>query len=208
MNFEHLTQEEIARVLQAVPVDVRLALMRETVVLAGGVIRDTLAGLPIKDVDIFCHSEYQAQKLALRVSGYVRHTTFAYSVTVDDRPVQFVFYKDFEDAKDLVRQFDFRACCAGIYWNREKWGSFYTDAKWVGVAVEGFHADCASRVLHFMSQPKDADKLTALRRAVDFTRKGWSISNAELAGIVSHFAPELDRERVRHSFRPAYGGRR
>jgi hypothetical protein len=209
VTFECLTATDISAALARVPQIVREQLQRESVVLAGGCIRDTLAGLPVKDVDVFCHSREQAERLAFEAAPLVRQSLFAFSVDLGGFPVQYIFYKEFKDARDLVQQFDFRACCAGIYFRgTEERGSYYTDARWEGVAVEGFRADCRDRVLRFMSQEKDRDKLTALRRAFGFALKGWTISNEELTGIITHFEPTLDAERVRGSFRPAYGGHR
>jgi hypothetical protein len=201
VTFETLCQAEIDSVLYKVPDAVRFQLKTNPVVLAGGVIRDTAAGLPVKDIDIFCHSAEQAEKLATEAASFVRKTLFAYSVTLDGVSVQYVFYKDFTDAKDLISQFDFRACCAGVYFSDGDFG------EWRGVAVEGFHADCRDKVLRFMSQEKDAEKLTALRRALDFAKRGWTISNDEVTNILTHWEPTFEPERVKHSFRPAYGGR-
>jgi hypothetical protein len=204
MTFERLTQDEVTHVLSLLPAVVYQQLQRENVVLAGGAIRDTLAGIPVKDIDIFCHSEEQAARLALELAPFARHTTFAYTVPLEGLPVQYVYYKDFTTPEDLVQQFDFRACCAGIYWTATP------DARpfppmWVGLAVEGFHADVEARVLRFMSQLKDAGKLTALRRALDFVPKGWTISNEDLTGILTHFEPSIQPDRARRSFRPCYG---
>lgn len=209
MTFERLTKEEVERVLSLLPPAVLKQLQRENVVLAGGCIRDVLAGIPVKDLDVFCHSEKQAEHLAMAVSPFARHTTFAYSVVVAPcpLPIQFIYYKDFSNAEDLISQMDFRACCAGIYWDGNEF---------VGVAVDGMRFDCQARELHFMSQKKDEGKLTALRRALDFSRKGWTISNEELADIIVHYEdtvaplalPSSRTERrasVVKSFRPAYG---
>jgi hypothetical protein len=207
MTFENLTQAEIDGVLSLVPRAVLKQLARENVVLAGGAIRDIAAGLPVKDLDIFCHSEEQAARLAAEVSTYVKHTLFAYSVDVGPLPIQYVFYKDFKDAADLVSQFDFRACCAGLYWPKELEG-LHATGPWEGIAVEGFHADCRDKVLNFMSQQKDAGKLTALGRALKLAQKGWTLSTGEAARIITHFEPTIDVERAHGSFRPGYGGSR
>jgi hypothetical protein len=217
MKFEMLTTLEVYNVLRLIPAAVQAQLVREDVVVAGGAIRDTVTGLPVKDLDIFCHSEEQAGRLAAEVSPFVRHTLFAYSVALTcghtrgsdeggfaerpiNIPVQYVFYKDFTTPEDLISQFDFRACCAGVYWTKV--------FGWSGVAVEGFHADCNSRVLRFMSQVKDAGKLTALGRALSLAQKGWKLSTEEAAAIITHFSPTHTPEQVRHAFRPGYGGRR
>jgi hypothetical protein len=200
MTFETLTSFDVLRVMQNIPASLYKLLKCENVVLAGGCIRDTVAGLPVKDIDVFCHSEEQARNLAVRLSTFVLHTTFAYSVN-DGVPIQFVYYKDFTDAKDLISQFDFRACCAGIYWQPD----VSNTGSWVSIAIEGFREDCEARVLRFMSQKKDENKLTALRRALNFALKGWTISDDELASVITHWEPTIDVERVKHSFRPCYG---
>lgn len=223
MNYEILTDVEKTAVLCNIPAAVQDAMRSASavgLVLAGGVLRDTLAGLPVKDVDIFCHSETQAETVAVELqfklygtAAGVNRSMFAYSLDVDGLPVQFVYYKDFDDAYGLVSQFDFRACCAGMWCD---------SSAWHGVAVEGFREDCANRVLRFMSQAKDQRKLTALRRALTFAHKGWTISNAELARIILHWQdikpdaiafPSDERyeslhAEVVHAFRPGYGGRR
>lgn len=204
MTHETLTPLEVMAVLNMLPAVVIEQLRRENIVLAGGIIRDTVAGLPVKDVDIFCQSREQAERLARELTGpFLSAHESLFAFTVDGLnglklPIQYVFYKEYGDAADLVSQFDFRVCCAGIYW---------ADG-WRSTAVYGFHADCAGRVLHFMSQAKDAGKLTALGRALKLAQKGWKLSTQEAAAIITHFEPTFQPERVKHAFRPGYGGSR
>lgn len=210
MIFENLTPSTIGDVLTLVPLDVQEQMHRENIVLAGGAIRDTVAGLSVKDIDIFCHSKEQAKRLAYEYAGpymYVPHTTFAYSVNLDGALVQYVYYKEFADMQELIGQFDFRACCAGIRWvseqGRMEYGRF--GGYWEGAAVRGFYEDCLSKALRFMSQVKDAGKLTALGRALQLAKRGWDLPTDEAAAIVTHWQPTLDVVEVRRSFRPHYG---
>jgi len=217
MTFEKLKPSVIQDVLYKVPDSVRFQLQTNNVVLAGGCIRDTVAGLPIKDVDIFCHSGEQAEKLATEVSTFVKCTTFAYTVKLDGVLVQYVYYKDFTDVTDLISQFDFRACCAGIYWEDNHMYCDHELSAFKGIAVEGFHADCSSKTLTFMSQLKDSGKLTALGRALAFAARGWTLSTDEAAAIIVHWQEadpaviqvaeprEERRLRVVRCFRPHYG---
>lgn len=199
MNYETLTADEILAALNLLPDVVIEQIKREDVVLAGGLIRDIVTGVPPKDIDIFCHSRAQAERLALEASPFVRQSLFAFSVSIGGLPVQYVFYKEFTDDWELISQFDFRACCAGVSW-KNGW--------WVGIAVEGFHEDCRTKILRFMSQTKDAGKLTALGRALNLAKKGWTLSTNEAAKILTHFEPEFTNERVTYAFRPGYGGTR
>lgn len=231
MNYEALTIVEIEAVLALVPAPVQEHLRRESIVLAGGSIRDTMAGVPVKDIDIFCHSEEQAERLAMGVSPFVKHTQFAYSVELHvpcgckvqcrcftpTVPVQYVYYKDFTTPEDLISQFDFRACCAGIYWDEAYGLGANLGATWRGVAVEGFLLDCRLKTLYFMSQLKDAGKLTALGRALKFAQRGWTLPVEQAADIIIHWQnsqdedtrPTVDlayrRPAVVHSFSPHYG---
>lgn len=213
--MERLNIVEIESVLDHVPPFVQEQMKRENVVLAGGLIRDVIAGLPVKDVDIFCHSQEQAERLAMEAGTYVTKTLFAFTVKTLRLPVQYVFYKEFADATELVSQFDFRACCAGIYWEPACGlaTADYLGGRWVGIAADGFHVDCEDKELRFMSQKKDEGMLTALGRALKLTAKGWHLSTNEAAAIITHWQGakptdvdyEFRREGVYAAFRPHYG---
>jgi hypothetical protein len=215
MNFTSLALEEIRRVIAYIPTAAYIAIIREPgpdPVVAGGLVRDVFAGLEPKDVDIFCHSEEQAERLAFQAANgkpeRVRKTTFAYSVLGLSLPVQFIFYKEFATVEELVGQFDFRACCAGMRFRDDSAHGGHAGAfGWEGIAVDGFREDCRDKVLRFMSQDKDRDKLTALRRALNFAAKGWKIENEEVGKILTHFDTRLtlEPERVARAFKPAYG---
>lgn len=198
MRIVRLSDEIVAAVLANIPGALFDVLKTQRVVLAGGVVRDAVSGDKVKDVDVFCHSREDAARLALSL-GVVRTTTFSSSVELG-LPVQFVFYREYSSPAELIRQFDFRACGAAVY---------YTENGFVGVALEGFEEDVKARRLTFLHQPKDEGSLVPLKRVMHFVQKGWRISDDGLSGILSHFEPTLKPERVSLALRPhSYGGRR
>ena len=187
MTIDQLKPWDVLRVLASLPDPVRRLMVSEpTRVLAGGFIRDILAGDEPKDLDVFCATRQESDWCALLLAGplgEVRNSTF--SRTVDsDLPVQFVFYREFLDAEDLISQFDFRACAAGIYWcpNRREF---------VGVCVSGFYGDLEAKRLTFLHQQKDAGSLVPLKRALHLATKGWKLPDESVAGILTHWQPAL-----------------
>ena len=79
MNFELLTDTELELVLSLLPRPVLRQLQTERGAgWRGGL--DVVAGIPVKDLDVFCHSETQTERLAIEVSPFVRRTLFACSV--------------------------------------------------------------------------------------------------------------------------------
>lgn len=193
----NLAPETVDAVLRFVPHAVKEILMHNRVTLAGGAIRETVTGGAVKDIDIFCHSEAEALRLASTL-GPVARSLNAYNVTADGLPVQFVFFRDYTDAEDLISQFDFRACCAAVYWD--------VFQGWRGIAVDGFEQDCKRRVLTFLRQPKDAGSLVPLQRALRLAEKGWHLPAKQTEAILTHWDATIAAEHVRRSLKPSYGG--
>ena len=187
--IEALSPAEVDRVISQVPEMALFLLKTSHAVLAGGFVRDVLLGLSPKDLDIFCDSANEANLAAYYATLYtpgarVKRSTYARSVELGGMPVQFVFYREFASAGDLVSQFDFRACAAGVYWSTER-------EAWQGVCVSGFHEDLANRRLTFLHQPKDAGSLVPLKRALHLVSKGWKLPDESVAGILTHWRPSL-----------------
>ena len=207
-----MDREDVLRVVGLAPGFVT-ALLHTGRVLAGGFIRDVLLGETPKDLDVFCASAMDADwcaKLATDALAVewplvnVRRSTFSRTIQADPEalPAQFVFYREFLDAEDLVSQFDFRACAAGIYWDP-------TQGEFRGVCVSGFYEDLAAKRLTFLHQPKDAGSLVPLKRALHLAAKGWKLPDESTAAILGHWQPSLAQETTLRSLRPgSYGGRR
>lgn len=207
MKIVRLNDDVVARVLAGVPGAVQDAMMTRDVVLAGGAIRDVIRCEPFKDVDVFCPSESVADELSTLLSCHtdrtVKRSTFSRTVLLGypPMPVQCIFYRSFTSPAELIRQFDFLACCAAIYYHRKH--------GFVGITVEGFEEDALAKRLTFLRQPKDEGSLVPLKRALHFASKGWTLPDAGLTGILSHFEPALRPERVSRALRPSsYGGSR
>jgi hypothetical protein len=206
---------DVAKVLERIPERVREILRANPrAVLAGGVIRDVIAGGEVKDIDVFVPTKDQAYKLAKEIQGlniwrqipdpYIpepKKSLNAYNVEVDGIPVQFVFYREFIDAEDLISQFDFLACCAGISFDPVA-GEFR------GVNVEGFYHDVQKRLLTFRFQVKDAGGLVPLRRALKLVAKGWKIKDRDVAGILHHWREDIEVDACAGAMGYSYGGKR
>lgn len=190
----------VTRVMLNIPRVVLLQLQNDSnVVLAGGVIRSCQADEAIEDVDVFCNSKEKAEQLALEVAHNresVVQTSCAYSVWHEDTKIQYIFYSPFKNAEDLVQQFDFLACSAGIWYDENR--------RTQSICLKGWEEDVNEKKLTFMQRDKDKGSLVPLRRALNFVKRGWSISDGELAKIVHHFNPSIPLNTTRGSFKYGY----
>lgn len=205
-EIQQLHSEDVQAVLRLLPWQAFDALMRFPCFLAGGAIRDRVSGGAAKDLDLFCRTREEADSFAAYYGEYKR-TTFANTLKrsgFPNLPIQFVHYREFIDAEDLISQFDFLACAAAIFYDKQT-------ARFVGVSLEGFYEDCAEKRLTFLQQPKDKGSLIPLKRAMHLAERGWKLPDDGLANILVHFEPvlALKPERLTRALRPSsYGGRR
>jgi hypothetical protein len=187
-------------VLGSLPEIVLQQMKEDDVVLAGGAIRSIVTGEQIRDIDIFCHSEEQAARLALDAShgSLIKKTFLSFTINLNGLIVQYVYYKPFIDGLDLIKSFDYLMSCAEIHWDK-------ATESFVGLCLEGFYTDCATKTLTFRKAEKDRGTLCPLRRALKFTSRGWAISDCDLGDILHHYKPEIDPYEAASACAPAYG---
>ena len=107
IEFVPLRTNIVLEVLGGLPEPVRAILQANPqLVLAGGVIRDVIAGCSVKDIDIFCPDTETASRCALGL-GTVRRSRYAFNVRVCGMPVQFIYFGTFRSVEELVSQLTF-----------------------------------------------------------------------------------------------------
>lgn len=89
-----LTDEEISKVVDSLPVDVRMAMVAFGAVLAGGFIRDRLSGKRPSDIDLFVSDRGKAHLIAQLLS-----------MGRGVRPVRRASYTRWRDMEETLREF-------------------------------------------------------------------------------------------------------
>lgn len=140
-----LTNQDLQFVVRRIPKDVREQLMTLPIYIAGGFIRETIAGGDVKDIDLFGETKEAlasfAETLAAKRQVRTHKTDNAITVLCPPRlPIQYITRWTFASAGPLVESFDFTVCQAVIWFDR-------TLCVWRSLCGEGFYPDLAARRL-------------------------------------------------------------
>lgn len=190
-----LTKEDVHFCLTRVPKDVRALLQAHPVVLAGGFIRETIAGGRVNDLDLFGYSKEAlrsvAVELALSRKGRLHETENAYTVLAPPRsPVQFVTRWLVSDPAEYINNFDFTVCQAAIWWDAGEWHS---------AASPYFYPDLAARRLTYTHPKREEEPGGSMLRVRKFISRGYDIQVQSLAAVMSRVFCAVDVNRINAS---------
>lgn len=182
-----LTENDISKVLQNIPQDVREFIQENPVYLAGGFIRAVLNGEEIQDIDLFTESEETAHVMACELSLYlgsdVYETENAYTVHRDDLPIQFIHRWTFDNAYALIASFDFTIAQAAIW---------FADGEWQSITVPSFYDDLQDKRLVYTSPDREEEPGGSLLRVRKFLKRGYDISPENLAKVIARLFNGVD----------------
>lgn len=194
-----LTTTDLNFVVRRIPKDVR-ELLESTprrLFLAGGFIRDTIAGLPVKDIDLLgdskglLHTAAHVLKTERAERGdHVRLHETDNAITLLAPPraaVQFITRWTFDGAGTLLESLDFTVCQAAIW----SWGG-----QWQSLCSEGFYPDLAARRLVYTFPAREEEAGGSLMRVRKFLGRGWNIQADSLGGVVARVAQKIDWEKI------------
>ena len=196
----NLTDTDLNFVVRRLPKDVRTLLQSNAGLLyvGGGFIRDTIAGIEPKDLDILgAPTRLKGAAAALHVmrgnegNKVIAHETDnAITIVCPPRlPVQFITRWTFANSRDALASFDFTVCQACIYFDSG------LDI-FVGECSDLFYPDLAARRLTYTFPQREEEAGGSMMRAVKFLRRGWNIQPHSLAGVMSRVAMKVDWERI------------
>lgn len=179
------------RRLPAVVLDV----MKNTgAILAGGFIRDAIAGNDINDVDLFGNNQDHCLRIvkAFEDNGYIIAYKSTNAVTLR-KPggieVQVITRWVFGTIDDCQNSFDFSVCKSALTVN--------IDCVVESVCDPRFFSDLASKNLFYTQPSRNEDVGGSLLRVLKFVKRGYHISPEELAKTISRmltsvrFTPEV-----------------
>ena len=184
--MQNLTPSDLNYVLSRCPKDVVKLLREQPLYLAGGFIRETIAGNKPVDIDLFGTSKDSLRAIALGLATERGVKTFttknAITVLAHPRlPVQFITRWVFSDAKQTAASFDFTVCQAVIWYDP-------LSAHFHSMAHDAFYSDLAARRLVYTYPTRDEDAGGSMLRVLKFVKRGYSIQAPSLGGVIARVA--------------------
>jgi hypothetical protein len=194
-----LTATDLNWVVRRLPKDIQDALRASPgrLYVAGGFIRDTIAGLEVKDLDL-----WGCDKLLLDATAKVlerdrkqngqlarlHKTDNAITLLTPPRmPVQLITRWTFDDAQPMLETLDFTVCQAAVW---------FAGGAWRSMCSEAFYPDLAARRLVYTFPQREEEAGGSLLRVTKFLRRGWSIQPESLAGVVARVAQKVKWDRL------------
>jgi hypothetical protein len=184
-----LTKTDMHFVCARLPKDLVEVVKKHNLIVAGGFIRDTIAGNKMADIDIFGVSVPTLELASLELSQSRKGRLFKSdnAITVLSPPrlaVQFIKRWLFNSPVDCVNSFDFTVCQAAIW---------FSDNEWHSAVSDGFYPDLAARRLVYTFPHRNEDAGGSMLRIRKFLRRGYNIQSASIAGVVTRLVFGLKR---------------
>ncbi|WP_029517951.1 hypothetical protein [Paenibacillus polymyxa] len=150
-------------------------LKEHEVFIAGGTVTSLFSGNPINDIDLYFRSEASLVELVERIyedsSDWVHALTKkALLVKVDDKEVQLIHFKYFENAEQIFDSFDFTICMGAFDFKTEEF-----------ILHNDFLKHNAQRQIRFNKDT--AFPIVSLLRVQKYKDKGYYISKPEFLRI-------------------------
>lgn len=192
-----LLTDDLHFVISRLPKDIVKMMKGETLFVAGGFIRATIAGERVADVDILGPSkdrlDYLAKSLAVERHGRVHGTDNAYTVLAPPRtPVQFIHRWLFADPDALLKSFDFTIAQAVVWWQPHDPEGDRQYGVWCSMVGPRFYPDLAARRLYYLSPVRNEDAGGSLLRVRKFMKAGYSIQARSLAAVIARLVGRIN----------------
>jgi hypothetical protein len=187
--MRQLSPSDLNFVLSRCPKDIVKLLRENTLYLAGGFIRETIAGNKPVDIDLFGADTTTLRTVALdlAISRGVKPFTTKNAVTVISHPrlpVQFITRWVFDNAEQTATSFDFTVCQAVVWYDP-------VSACFMSQVHDAFYADLAARRLVYTYPNRDEDAGGSMLRVIKFIRRGYVIQAPSLGGVIARIAMKV-----------------
>lgn len=192
-TYSLMHDEDLHRVMQNIPADVRALMRKYNLFVGGGMIRSLIAGEPVSDIDLFGQTVDILQKAALEIAlsrkAQIHKTDNAWTIICPPRAaLQFIQRWVFLDINSVVESFDFTVCQAAVGWERMDGA----DHRWVGLVADNFYRDLAGRRLVYTFPVRDEDAGGSMLRVRKFLMRGYNIQINSLAGVIARLMKGLE----------------
>ena len=194
--MQKLIQQDLHRVMLRLPKDVAEMMKQHGIMLAGGFIREVVAGQKPNDIDLLGPSVDRLKLAATELfhsrkkQARVLETKNAITHVAPPRTtVQFITRWTFDDPVPLMESFDFTVCQAVVYW--VPGSGVHETGHWDSVVSDRFYADLASRRLTYTSPSRHEDAGGSMLRMRKFLGRGYHIDADSLAGIMARMTVRM-----------------
>jgi len=181
-----LLHEDLAWCLRRLPAGVLSMLKERPLFLAGGFIRDCIAGEPPSDIDIFGPTKDALEAAARKLGEDARviETDNAFTVIGKGRlSVQFIHRWTYKTAAEIVPSFDFSIARAAAW---------YDDKGWHSICDDRFYPDLAAKRLVYCCPDRNEDAGGSMLRVLKFYQRGYRIPLDSLGAVMARLIRAVD----------------
>lgn len=190
-----LSEQDTIYVVNRLPRDIKKLLQARKLFLAGGFIREIIAGQMPHDIDLLAPTRGQAIDAAEVLmtnrkeegEGQIQQIETENAITVLSvarTPVQFITRWTFDTPEACIESFDFTVCQVAIWWDDG-------EGRWKSLAHDDFYKDLAARRLVYTSPQREEAPGGSMLRVVKFLRRGYTIQSESLAAVMFRLASAI-----------------
>ena len=179
---------DLNRVVRFLPSKIKSIMEQEfwrgKIFIAGGFIRDLVAGDKINDIDLFVNNKAEAELLLSVLQGDKKVISTENAFTICERlPIQIIHRWTFQKPEEVLLSFDFSVCSAAIY---------YSDNGWEGICHERFYKDVASKRLIYLVPDREEAPGGSMIRILKFYKRGYNIPLNNLSKVVARMMKDAE----------------
>lgn len=183
-----LNNADVSKIVRLLPNEVRKEMLKGRCVLAGGFIRDAIAGNEINDIDLFPLYPAPVRNLTQAIANDIAFpyepepSSWAYNIKGFAYPVQVIRHGRPQDAQQVLDSFDYAMCKAAIWYQPTP-----AAAGWKSLCHELFYQDVAAKRLTYCGSESEVLG-SSLNRMLKFYGKGYTATNASIAAVIARAA--------------------
>lgn len=184
--MQQLRENDVSKVVAALPPPIRRMLRMSRFFLAGGFVRSIVNAEIPNDIDLFVPSSEQALRYSHLLKASRRVTKNAISVRLGPSipPVQFIVRWLFTEPGKVIESFDFTIAQAVVW---------FDGSKWQGLCADTFYVDVSDRRLRYTSPTREEDAAGSLLRVNRFIARGYNILDEDMGKVVARVVTEAKK---------------
>lgn len=185
MNLDNF---DLNRVIRFLPSKIKSIMEQEfwkgKIFIAGGFIRDLVAGDKVNDIDLFVNNKAEAELLLSVLKGEKKVISTDNAFTICERlPIQIIHRWTFQNPEEVLLSFDFSVCATSVYY----------DGSWKGICHERFYKDIASKRLIYLTPDREEAPGGSIIRVLKFYKRGYNIPLNNLSKVIARLMKDAEK---------------